>query len=176
MKKIKDKKPFIYYENLKSWEIVSMIIYAFVTIGVILLAILGNPHNKQVIVVMYALLSQLSLYFGLYTSLRNFKSYLIWFGFGVIHVMLFLIFKDDSTLQMRRGNPAFGLANTIVLLALFQLLRYLSLKMQGREFVAPPKGGGPDLFDNKKVSSTDFIVFIIYMGSWFGLTILSASN
>ena len=76
---------------------------------------------------------------------------------------------------MQHGNPSTGLVNTIVLLLLFQLLRYISLKMQHREFVAPANGGGPDLIENKKVTFADFTVFIIYMVSWFGLTMLSLS-
>jgi FtsH-binding integral membrane protein len=176
MRKIKNQKPFIYYEDLKHWEIVSMIFYAIVTIGVSLTYILANSEAKQLTIIMYIVLTQLLLYFFLYTSLRNFRSYLIWCGFGLIHVVLYLIFKDNPELQMKKGNPSTGLVNTIVLLLLFQLLRYISRKIQHREFVAPAKGGGPDLFENKKVTFTDFVIFVIYMGSWFGLTILTLSR
>lgn len=71
---------------------------------------------------------------------------------------------------MYRGNVAIGLVNTIILLLLFQLLRYVSLKIQHREFVAPQKGGRTDLFEDKKVTFSDYIVFVIYVATWFGLT------
>jgi hypothetical protein len=77
---------------------------------------------------------------------------------------------------MYRGNAANILLNTVILLLLFQLLRYLSLKIQHREFVAPAHGGGPDLFENKKLTFADFVIFVIYTGSWFGLCMLSLSR
>ncbi|MGF7077011.1 hypothetical protein ABIC84_004975 [Mucilaginibacter sp. 3215] len=176
MKKIKSKKPFIYYEDLKQWEIASMVFYAVATFGVAFTYFFSNPETKQITIIMYIVLTQLLLYFFLYVSLRNFSSYLIWFGFSIVHLFLYLIFKRYPGPQMVRGNPSTGLVNTIILLLLFQLLRYVSLKIQHREFVAPAKGGGPDLFENKKVSFADFTIFIIYMASWFGLTMLSLSN
>jgi len=123
----------------------------------------------------YAAIFQIAIYFFLYTSLRNFKSFLIWFGFGIIHLILFLIFKGDSKLQMKRGNASNELINSIPLLLLFQLMRYISLKIQHREFVMPSKGGGTDLFENKNPSPTDYLILIIYMGSFTGLNILMAS-
>jgi len=125
---------------------------------------------------MYIVLTQLLMYFFLYTSLRNFRSYLIWCGFGLVHIVLYFVFKWIPGVYTQKGNPSTGLVNTLVLLLLFQLLRYISRKVQHREFVAPAKGGGPDLIENKKVTFTDFMIFVIYMGSWFGLTVLALSH
>jgi hypothetical protein len=175
MRKKGTTKPFIYYNSLNLWESACMMLYAIVTISVILTIVFAKPEIKQITIVMYIVLSQLGMYFGLYTSLRNFKAYLLWICFSVMHIILFFCFRGNPTIEIYRGSPTTGLLNTIILLILFQLLRYLSLKLQNREFVAPPKGGGPDLFENKKVSFTDFAILVIYMGSWFGLTILSLS-
>lgn len=175
MSKKKNPKPFIYYDSLKPWENACLLLYAIVTIGVILTLVFAKPDVKQVTIIMYIVLSQLGMYFGLYTSLRNFTAYLLWFGFGIVHTVLFFCFRNNLTIEMYRGDPTVGLLNTIVLLLLFQFLRYLSIKFQKREFVAPAKGGGPDLFENKKLTSADFAIFIIYMGSWYGLTVLSIS-
>ena len=175
MKKIVNPKPFVYYDTLKPWESVCMLLYAIVTVGVTLTLVFAKPEAKQVTIIMYIVLSQLGMYFGLYTSLRNFTAYIFWFGFGLVHLILFLCFRGNPAIEMYRGNPTVGLLNTTVLLLLFQVLRYLSLKIQHREFVAPAKGGGPDLFENKKVTFADFVIFVIYMGSWFGLTVLSLS-
>jgi hypothetical protein len=175
MRKKGNPKPFIYYDSLNPWESVCMLLYAIATIGVILTIVFAKPEAKQVTIIMYIVLSQLGMYFGLYTSLRNFTAYSLWFGFGIVHLILFFCFRGNPTIEMYRGNPTIGLLNTIVLLLLFQFLRYLSLKIQHREFVAPAKGGGPDLFENKKLTFADFVIFVIYMGSWFGLTVLSLS-
>ena len=72
-----------------------------------------------------------------------------------------------------RGLPRGGSAPAVFLLLLFQLLRFLSIKIQIREFVAPSKGGNYDIVYNVKVSNTDKILFFIYMGSWFGLSYLA---
>ena len=170
MRKVKIKKPFIYYEDLKPWEFTVAVIYALATLGVIVLCFLGNGDTKQITLIMYGMLPQLFLYFFLYVSLRNFRSYLILFGFGIVHLILYFIYKGDLELQ-RLGNPSAGLINTIPLLLLFQLLRYASRKIQHREFVAPAKGGGPDLIENKKVTFVDFAICIVYIGSFVGLTI-----
>ncbi|MFD2145013.1 hypothetical protein [Mucilaginibacter antarcticus] len=175
MRKKGTHKPFIYYDSLKPWESVCMILYAIVTICVILTLVFAQPETKQTTMVMYIVLSQFGMYFGLYTSLRNFKAYLLWLSFGIVHLILFFCFKGNPTIEMYRGSPTVGLLNTIILLMLFQFLRYLSLKFQNREFVAPAKGGGPDLFENKKVTFADFVIFVIYMGSWLGLSVLSLS-
>lgn len=175
MRKKGNPKPFIYYDSLKPWEIFSMLLYAIATIGIILVLVFSKPEAKQITMIMYIVLSQLGIYLGLYKSLRNFTAYSLWFGFGIVHLILFLCFRGNPAIEMYRGNPTVGLLNTIVFLVLFQLLRYLSLKFQHREFVAPARSGGPDLFDNKKVTFADFVIFVIYMGSWLGLTMLSFS-
>jgi hypothetical protein len=74
--------------------------------------------------------------------------------------------------MMHKGNVSGFLAITIVLLLLFQALRIISVKLQKWELVAPTKGGGKDLFDNRIVSVWDYIFFVIYMSSWFGLVVL----
>ncbi|GGB22056.1 hypothetical protein GCM10011500_42700 [Mucilaginibacter rubeus] len=46
------------------------------------------------------------------------------------------------------------------------------MKAQRREFVVPAKGGGPDLIENKRVSGADYLIMLIYIGTWLGLTML----
>jgi hypothetical protein len=130
MTKRKNPKHFFLYEDLKTWEKTAMVVYAVTSLAVILTCFFANPDTKQIVLIGYITISQLGLYFGLYTSLRNFKAYLIWFGFGLVHLLLVFIFRRDPTLEMYRGNPSYLLVNTIILLLLFQLLRYISLKMQ----------------------------------------------
>jgi len=51
-----------------------MLLYAIATAGVTLTLVFAKPEAKQGTIIMYAVLSQLGIYFGLYTSLRNFKA------------------------------------------------------------------------------------------------------
>lgn len=140
--------------------------------GIALSRFILSTEGRQVAVIFYAMLTQLFSYIFLYVSLRNFQVYLIWLLFGIIHFILYLYLEGDAELQMVRGYPSRLLVNTIPLLLLFQFLRYLSMKVQRREFVVPAKGGGPDLIENKKVSGADYFIMLIYIGTWLGLTML----
>jgi len=167
------KKTFFHSEELKLWE--RRVIYFYLTISILLCILYLNSdwHLRKNILVGYGIGTQLSLFFVLYTSLRNLKSYLIWCCFGFFHLAVYFTLKNDPDLQMPSGNAATCLRNTIVLILLFQVLRYISLKLQHREFVAPAYGGGKDLFENKKVGFIDFLIFILYYGSLFVLFFLS---
>jgi hypothetical protein len=61
-------------------------------------------------------------------------------------------------------NAGIGLRNTIILLLLFQVLRFLSLKVQQRELVAPSRGSWIDSFDERIVTVVDFALFFAYFG------------
>jgi hypothetical protein len=73
---------------------------------------------------------------------------------------------------MVHGTALSGLLNTIPLLMLFQLLRYLSFAIQHREFVAPSRGSTTDLFENKKITLADYTIFIIYILACAGLFVI----
>ena len=68
-------------------------------------------------------------------------------------------------LQNVRGHSATGLRNTILLLLLFQVLRFISVSTQGQELVCPSKGSRTDLFDERKVTFIDFFLFVVYIGT-----------
>ncbi|NVM64821.1 hypothetical protein FHW88_003110 [Mucilaginibacter sp. SG538B] len=173
MKKAKIPKPFIYYEELKYWEKTIFVIYAIITLCIAFSRLFFSEGVRQAVIFMYATLTQAFLYIFLYVSLRNFRSYLIWLCFGAIHIMLYLYFKGDYDLELPNGTASGPLLNTIPLLLLFQLLRFLSREFQKRDFVVPSKGGGPDLIENKELTAADYILFTIYMASLCGLNFLS---
>lgn len=168
-------KPFLYSDELKRSDKTIIIIYILFTVGVFITCSLGSDISSQIALIAYVVLTQLSIYFFFYGLLRNFRLYLIWCGFGILHVIMYFTFKGNHKLDMINGNPSYGLLNTIILLLLFQVLRFLSIKLQKREFVAPSRGGNYDIVYNIKVSIIDKILFIIYMGSWFGLSYLALS-
>jgi len=172
MRKAKVQKPFIHYEALKPWEITVIKIYTIITLCIALSRFVLSAEARPEVIIIYAGFTQLFSYVFLYVSLRNFKVYLIWLSFGVIHFILYLCFKADAALEMVNGNASRLLINTLPLLLLFQLLRYFSMKVQQREFVVPAKGGGTDIIERKKISGIDYLILLIYLGSWFGLIAL----
>jgi|TARA_B110000977_G_scaffold181676_1_gene242595 hypothetical protein len=64
---------------------------------------------------------------------------------------------------MLNGNASQGLKNTVVMLVLFQVLRFVSLKIQNLELVPADRSGFNDL-DERKISMVDYILFFIYPG------------
>jgi len=62
---------------------------------------------------------------------------------------------------MLNGNASQGLRNTVVMLVLFQVLRFVSLKIQNLELVPADRSGFNDL-DERIISMADYILFFIY--------------
>ena len=92
--------------------------------------------------------------------------YLIWVGFALVHLYFYLQLKDVNSLQNFQGHAAQGLASTLILLVLFQVLRYISLKTQGQELVCPSRSL-TDFFDNRIITGIDFLLFIVYIAACF---------
>jgi len=168
---MRKKKPFIYFDKLTEWNIWVIAFYFIFTIFVIF-NYASRGVNSADILFFYALSPHLLGYFFLYKALRNFTMYLICFGFAMLHILLYFIFKGNFNFEMVKESPSPILINSIILLILFQILRYLSFKMQKREFVVPSRGGGKDLFDNIAPSATDYVLFVIYFGSFYGFLTL----
>lgn len=157
-------QPIFYFEGLKAFDKWSMGLYILLTL--ILMYYFETTTDNSIrnsIIFGYALLTQFGLYVFCYRSLRNLTSFLFWLLIGLFHLYVYSILKDDQTLQMFRGHSATPLRNTVWLLILFQVLRFLSAKLQGQELVAPSKGATTDLFDERKVNWLDFTFFFIYM-------------
>jgi len=160
------RKPIFYFKGLETFDKWAVGLYIVLTCA--LLYLFGTTNAKNQIIFGYAFLTQLGLYIFCYRSLRNLTVYFIWIGIGFLHLYLYFILKDDQTLQMFRGHSSTPLRNTVSLLLLFQLLRFLSVKIQGQELVAPGKGSTTDLFDERKVNWLDLVFFFIYAGCTIG--------
>jgi hypothetical protein len=59
---------------------------------------------------------------------------------------------------MLNGNASQGLRNTVVMLVLFQVLRFVSLKIQNLELVPADRSGFNDL-DERIISMADYLLF-----------------
>ena len=165
-------KPFIHFEPLGSWDKIAVFAYLTFSILFLLINFYSSFAAKGEILIVYVVLLQLLSYLLNYKSLRNFRCYLVWLSFAVFHLLLFFLLKNNPSYSAPKARITGILPNTIILLLLFQGLRFLSLKIQHRELIAPVKGGGKSLLENKEVSLTDFSLFIIYMTCWFGLCFL----
>lgn len=162
------KKPLFYFEPLSTWDLITVWGYGVVTVIFIIYNFWDLGSNKVGSLIFYVLPPQTFNYLLNYTSLRNLKSFLIWCGFGLIHIGLFFLLKNDPVYDRARNL----LLNTILLLFLYQLLRIANRKSRNRELAMPSKDF-KDLFDNGDVMFWDFIFFLIYWGSFGSLTLLA---
>jgi hypothetical protein len=123
---------------------------------------IGTTETKEKAAIFYGSGTQLLVYMFLYKSIRNLNCYLMWCFFGIIHLVLYAIISVGT---------AGVLKNTIVLMVFIQMLRYLSLKWQYREFIMPERNLGSSR--KRKDSEIDFLLFVLYMVSFYGLNFLA---
>jgi len=164
-------KPLFYFEAFNPWDVLFILVYGTATIGVLLYLHCGADKSKNEVLIFYTVAPQLLNYFLNYSSLKNLRSYFIWIGFAVVHICIYCFLKNDPFYERSRGL----LLNTIVLLILYQLQRIVSLKIQNQELAMPTKDW-KDLFTNRSVTFLDFILFVIYFGCFYTLTIFAASH
>ncbi|MFT5347750.1 MAG: hypothetical protein ACI9M3_000784 [Bacteroidia bacterium] len=155
---------FFYAKKITAWDWITIILYLLTSVG--LYFFFENTEFKKNVLFFYCLGSHFFLFSFNYKSLRNFKVYLIWVGFALVHLYFYLQLKDVNSLQNFQGHAAQGLASTLILLVLFQVLRYISLKTQGQELVCPSRSL-TDFFDNRIITGIDFLLFIVYIAACF---------
>ena len=166
-------QPIFYFDKLKTWDKVTIVLYLILSAG--LWYYFHNATNTKIqrdILFGYALGTQFFFYFFNYRSLRNLTVYFFWVAIGIIHLYLYFQLKDNHALLNVRGHSAIGLRNTLVLLLLFQVLRFISARTQGQELVFPSKGSSSDLFDERRTTIIDVILFLVYLGSTIILVVI----
>lgn len=163
----KPPKPFFYFEPLGEWEKLSVWVYFVLTILLCIVYKFGDADIRRDFLVGYVMLPQILFCLVLYRALRNARYYLIWVFFGATHLVLFFIFRWHAP-----QDAAGPLLNTLILLLIFQLLRWISFKTEGREFV-PPSRTGKDLFEEREAGGMDHLIFFAYWGCFIALMILS---
>jgi hypothetical protein len=84
---------------------------------------------------------------------------------ALAHLLLYFQLKDNPELQNVRGHAATGLRNTIILLLLYQVLRIISVNTQKQELVAPTRGGTTDIFEGRRITFIDFVLFTVYFAT-----------
>ncbi|MES2277495.1 MAG: hypothetical protein V4592_15835 [Bacteroidota bacterium] len=168
------EKPFFYFEPLKLSDIVPMIAYAVITIGVFLKIFLVPAQNNINLLFLYALISQGCIWAFLYASLRNFASYMIWFLFAIVHIILYFFLKNIQAFQNWSYMHIIYLFNAIILLLVFQICRFFSFKIQHREFYFARSG--KDINSGSKASITDCVITIASAMVYAALLILELTG
>jgi hypothetical protein len=158
------KQSIFYFETLKLWDKISIVLYFILSFGI--WYFFNNTTNVSLqrnILTGYTLGTHIFIYFLNYKSLRNLTVYLLWILISILHLIFYFQLKDYPLLQNVHGHSATGLRNTFLLLLLFKVLRLISIKIQSVELVCPSRASKTDLFDERKVTYLDFILFVIYI-------------
>lgn len=128
---------------------------------------LGTYQNDSGIW-LYGIITQLLLYVYCYRTLRKRNSYLVWLCFALIHFGAYLLIYNSMSLKSQVGPGYTILRNTLPLLLVILLLRWISLKCQKKELI--PVFRYADLYDNRKTTYVDLLLFAIYL---FTMMVLS---
>lgn len=162
-------QPIFYFDKLTLWDRISIWFYTVLSFTcAYFFYYKNNASANRELLVFYTVGTQLFLYLFNYKSLRNFTVYLAWVFIALVHLFFYFQLKDIPILQNVRGHAATGLRNTIIVLLLYQVLRIISVNTQKQELVAPTRGGTTDIFEGRKITFIDYVLFVVY----FGVTIV----
>lgn len=151
---------FLKSEKPNWYDITTVIIYFCLTMFVFL----NDLPTKRDWLFFYSFGTHLTLYVFNYKSLRNFNIWIIWFIFSLFHVYMFYELQNVEHLQMFRGFSGHALQFTWILLLLFQLLRYISLKFQNQELVALSRSK-TDLWEKRRITKVDAVCYFTYLAT-----------
>ena len=103
--------------------------------------------------------------------MRNLKVYIFCFTIGILHLFLYYLLKENTTLIGLKNNVVISLRNTIILLILFQILRFVSLKTQKQELVGVGRNN-KDVHSTREITRIDIILEVTYIATAFILLCL----
>ncbi|MFP9112937.1 hypothetical protein ACLI1A_03285 [Flavobacterium sp. RHBU_3] len=152
-------QPFFRTYPLTIWNILTIIGYILLSTG-LLYYYVYEPDPQRDYLLIYILATQMFLT-SQYRAVRNLYMCLFWLLIGICHVVTAYFIKDILLFQFPAGHLSVPMANTFILVLVMQVIRYISLQLQGEEFVAPNRGG-KDLFDERKPTWVDFLCTGIY--------------
>ncbi|KYG76575.1 hypothetical protein AWN68_05970 [Roseivirga echinicomitans] len=150
---------FIYFEKLDWWDFITITCYSTLTSLIFWQQDLFT--NVKDWGLGYTIGTHLCLYFFNYKSMRKMNVWLIWFAISFIHLYIYIEFSSNAEFQFVRGNGISGLKYTWVLLLLYQLFRYYSLKLMNVEFAALSRSQDA-LWDERRLNRFDLVCFLIY--------------
>lgn len=167
-KEITMEKPIFYFEKFNTWDVISIISYLLISIIVYFQCTLSDFG----IVHMYAFITQFFLITFNYKSLRNLSVYYVWLVIGGIHLFVYFKLIDLPDLVGTHDHSAKDLKNTLIILGYYQVIRFISARTQGQEWVCPGGSFRYDFFDNRKITIIDKVL----TGSYFALFFILLFN
>ncbi len=168
---MKKKKPLFYFEKLDAFDKWSLGGYMLISIALFcFLKFVETDDYKFAFTTAYIYLTHLALNGVFYKSLRNMSVFTAWTAIGLLHLGIYFYFIEDINLRLLIGPVLEPFKNTNLLLFVFQILRIVSLKTQGKEMVgAPIKGSSTDIFDEREVNFLDLVLYLIYLACFMVL-------
>lgn len=103
--------------------------------------------------------------------MRNLKVYIFCCTIGILHLFLYYLLKENASLLGLKNNVVISLRNTIILLILFQILRFVSLKTQKQELVGVGRNN-KDVHSTREITRIDIILEVTYIATAFILLCL----
>lgn len=158
------RKKIFYFEPFRKYDIISITVYIILSLLIIYFYGSSNSFEmKKDLLFGYTICTSMFLYLFNYVSLRNLSIYFTWIVIAIIQFLFYLNLKDDPNLNNVNGHAAIGLRNILILLLFYQILRFVNIKIQNQEFVAPSKGSRTDLIERRSINIIDYISFILYI-------------
>lgn len=154
-------QPFFKAYPLTIWNILTIIAYTLFSTGLLYYYVYEKYPSPDYLLV-YIFGTQLSLIVFQYRVIRNLYMYMFWLLIGITHVITAHFIKDILLLQFPAGHLSIMMANTLFLVIILQVLRYISLKLQEKEFVVPSRSG-TDLFDERNPTWIDYLCTFSYL-------------
>lgn len=168
---MKKKKPIFYFEKFDTFDKWSLGGYVLISIALFgFLKFVESDDYKFAFTAAYIYLTHLALNGVFYKSLRNMSVFVAWNAIGLLHLGIYFYLIEDINLRVLIGPMLEPFKNTNLLLFVFQILRIVSLKTQGKEMVgAPIKGSSTDIFDEREVNFLDLVLYLIYLACFMVL-------
>jgi|SRR5690606_2922612 len=158
------RKNIFYFEPLKKYDIISITTYLVISVFIIFSYNYTNSiETNKGILFGYTFSTSMFLYLFNYVSLRNLSTYFIWLLIAIIQILFYLNLKDNPNLQNVNGHASTGLRIIAILLVFYQILRFVNIKIQNQEFVAPSRGSRTDIIEGRRINFIDYISFVLYM-------------
>ncbi len=157
----KPEHPFFRTNTLDRWDKSTIAVYTVFTICICYLLYTRPAYDVRALISGYGFATPLFLYFFNFRSLRNLYVFMFWCGVGILHLYLYFQFKDDILFDYGRSSALLPFRNTLMLLVLFQLLRWLSRTVSGLELVGLSKSR-TDVWNERNTNTIDRICFVVF--------------
>lgn len=141
-----------------------MFFYVLLSIEFCLFLTHAKSETQNHSLYFYAFFTQLFLYGFFYKAMRNLKIYIFCLAIGMLHFCLYYLLKENASLISFHNNTIITLRNTVILLIIFQLLRFISLQTQKQE-LACPSSKNKTVFHERYNTRIDTILLLIYLAA-----------